>query len=334
MPGRVRALLVALVVIVMLTALGLVLFTMGRTPALPPLPSPNGYDDLAKASKAVMGKVGDFPTLDRDSLHALVSTNMESLRLLRLGLTRPCVMPMDAALTNDAGISQLADMKRLVQLLVAEGRLREMENRPADAARSYTEAVRFGNEMSRGGFLITRLVGIACESIGCNALTKVVPKLSRQEVRIVLTELEKVDAGRVTWAEVLRNERCFARYQLRNRLNPLLWAIAWWQSREAMKKAEVKHKMVIAHERLLAAELALRCYESEQGRAPARLDELVTNYLSKVPPDPFSAQPMIYRAQSTNWLLYSVGPDAVDDGGRPAGRGWPVKGDILFDSPW
>jgi hypothetical protein len=335
MPRRVRVLLVALVVIVMLTALGLVLFTVGRTPPLSPLPSPNGYDDLVKASKAVVGKVGDFPTLDRDSLDALVSTNGESLRLLRLGLTRQCVMPMDASLTNDAGrISQLADMKRLVQLVVAEGRLREMENRRADAARGYTEAVRFGNEMSRGGFLITRLVGVACESIGCNALTKVVPKLSRQEVRSVLTELEKVEAGRVTWAEVLRNERCFTRYQLRNRINPIMWAMAWWQSRQAMERAETKHNVVIAHERLLAAELALRCYLSEQGRVPARLDDLVTNYLSKVPPDPFSARPMIYRAQSTNWLLYSVGPDGVDDGGRPASRGWPVKGDILFDSPW
>jgi hypothetical protein len=188
--------------------------------------------------------------------------------------------------------------------------------------------------MSRGGFIITHLVGIACESIGCNALTKVVPNLSRQELRIVLTELEKVDAGRVTWAEVQRNERCFARYQLRNRFNPVMWAMAWWQSRQALERAEIKHNVVIAHERLLAAELALRCYQSEQGRVSARLNDLVTNYLSRVPPDPFSAQSLIYRPQGTNWLLYSVGPDGVDDGGRPAGRGWPVKGDIRFDSSW
>ena len=76
-----------------------------------------------------------------------------------------------------------------------------------------------------------------------------------------------------------------------------------------MQKAETKHKTVVARERLLAVELALRCYQSEQGHPPARLGELATNYLSHVPEDPFSGQPLVYRAQGTNWLLYSVGPE-------------------------
>ncbi len=330
-----RKLLLGLVV-VSLAALWVALaITLSGPPARPSLPNPNGYDDLVKASATVAGDVGNFQALDRDSLRALVSTNAESLRVLRLGLTRQCVMPMDSALTNDAGrMSQLADMERMVQLLAAEGRLREMDNRAADAANSYTDAIRFGNEMSRGGFLITRLVGIACESIGCHALAMVMPKLSSQEARIVLAELEKVDADHVTWAEVLRNERRFARYQLRNTLNPIPWVMVWWQSRQAMERAEAKHKIVLAHERLVAVELALRCYQSGKATVPTRLDELATNYLAQVPEDPFTGQPLIYRPQGTNWLLYSIGPDGVDDGGRPAGRGWPVKGDILFDSSW
>jgi hypothetical protein len=307
-----------------------------RPPAGPPLPNPNGYDDFVKASEAVSGNVGDFLTLDHGSLEALVSANAEPLRLLRVGLIRQSVMPMDFALTNAAGrMNQLADMKRLVQLLAAEGRLREMDTQPAYAARSYMDAIRLGNEMSRGGLLITRLVGIACESIGCHALAKDMPKLSREDARIVLTELEKVDAGHVLWAEVLRGEKDYVHHQLRNRFNPILRVMSWWQSRQALEKAEAKHKMVIAHERLLAAELVLRCYQSGQGRVPALLDDLVPNYLSKVPQDPFTGRPLIYRPQgSTTWLVYSVGPDGVDDGGKPAGRGWPVKGDILFDSSW
>lgn len=330
-----RIMLLALVVVVVLANVWLIVLSTGRPPARPPLPNPNGYDDFVNASEAVTGNVGDFRELDHDSLAALVSTNAEPLRLLRVGLTRQCVMPMDSALTNAAGwMNQLADMKRLVQLLAAEGRLREIENRTADAARSYTDAIRFGNEMSRGGLLITRLVGIACESIGCHALAQVVPKLSREDARIVLTDLEKVDADHVTWADVLRGERHYVHYQFRNRLNPILRVMSWWQTRQAMEKAETKHRIVVAHERLLAGELALRSYQSEQRRVPARLDDLVTNYLSKVPQDPFTAKPLIYLAQGTNWLLYSVGPDGIDDGGRPAGRRWPVKGDILFDSSW
>jgi hypothetical protein len=335
MSRKLRALLVALLGIALLAIVSLIVFTAGRPPLVPPLPNPNGYDDFVKASAAVVGNVGDYPTLDRNDLDALVSTNAEPLRLLRVGLSRQCLMPMDSALTNDTGMmNRLAEMKRLVQLLATEGRLREIENRPSDAARSYTDAIRFGNEMSRGGFLITRLVGIACESIGCHALAKVVPKLSREDARIVLSDLGKVDDGHVSWAEVLRGEKYYVHYQLRGRFNPILLVVSWWQTREAMEKAETRHKIVVAHERLVAGELALRSYQSEQGRAPARLDDLVTNYLSTVPQDPFTGRPFIYRSQGTNWLLYSVGPDGIDDSGRPAGRGWPVKGDILFDSSW
>ena len=50
-------------------------------------------------------------------------------------------------------------------------------------------------------------------------------------------------------------------------------------------------------------------------------------------------RPLIYRPQGTNWLLYSVGEDRVDDGGRPVGRSSAAqnavtKGDIFYDSPY
>ena len=311
----------------------LLVFT-GRPLVRPPLPNPNGYDDLVKAGEAAQSNIGDWPNLDHDSLRDLVSSNAESLRLLRLGLTLPCAMPMDSALTNATGMmNQLARMKRLAPLLAAEGRLREIENQPADAARSYVEAIRYGNEMSRGGFIITHLVGIACEAIGYTPLARLAPKLKPDEARAVLKDLDKLDAGHVTWAEVLQNERYYTRYQRRNRFNPIMQVMGWMQIRQAVQRAETKHKTVVARERLLAAELALRCYQSEQGHPPVRLGELTTNYLSHVPEDPFSKQPLIYRAQGTNWLIYSVGPDNVDDGGKPLGRGLAGKGDLFFDSP-
>jgi hypothetical protein len=329
---RLRLLPFALVAVVVFVAL--LLFTTGR-PVRPRLPNPNGYDDLVKAGEAALGNIGDWPNLDHDSLRDLVSINAEPLRLLRLGLTRQCVMPMDSALTNATGMmNQLARMKRLVHLLAAEGRLREIENQPADAVRSYLDALRFGNEMSRGGFIITRLVGLACEAIGYTPLVRLTPKLKPDEARAVLKDLDKLDAGRVTWAEVLQNERHYTRYQLRHRFNPIRQVTGWLQARQAVRRAETKHKAVVARERLLAAELALRCYQSDQGHPPARLSELATNYLSRVPEDQFSGQPLIYRAQGTNWLIYSVGPDGVDDGGKPIGRGLAGKGDFFFDSPW
>jgi hypothetical protein len=245
-------------------------------------------------------------------------------------------MPLEPALNNMPGLPpQLAGMKHLAQLLAAEGRLNELDGRLSEAARSYTDAIRLGNQMSRGGLLITRLVGTACEGIGCRALAKLAPKLSPEQDRVAITDLAKIDDDRVTWAEVLQAESKCTRHELSSHLNPVLWVVAWKTTRQALERAETKHKSMIAHERLLMAELGLRCYRAQTKAAPARLDDLVPGYLTKVLQDPFSKGALIYRDQAqTNWLLYSVGPDGIDDGGRPAERNYPVKGDILVDSAW
>src|SRR6266404_9421432 len=90
----------ALGVLVIFAVLALI---SGGSSALGPLPNPNGYGDFIKAGEGVAGNVADWPTLSRDELRRLISTNAETLRLLRLGLTRQCSVPTDNAMTNLAG---------------------------------------------------------------------------------------------------------------------------------------------------------------------------------------------------------------------------------------
>ncbi len=338
MPRKIRTLVLTLVVIFVLAMLAVLVLFVGRAPLPPPLPNPNGYDDFMKAAELLTGDVGNASALDHDGLRALVSTNSESLRLLRLGLSRGCSVPTDSAMTNIPGLlGDLANLKSLARLPEEEGRLAEMENRYGDAAHSYVDAIRFGNEISRGAFIINRLVGIACEAIGENPLAKLVPKLKPDEARSVIAGLEKIDASRVTWAEVRRNEDRFSRYQLSKGFNPITWVMTRLQRWRSLQKAEMRHKRVIAHERLLAIELALRCYEYEQAHAPTSLEQLVPNYIQRVPIDPFSDRPVTYRPQGTDWLVYSVGEDGVDDGGKRVGRsvsGTITRGDLFYDSPY
>jgi hypothetical protein len=282
--------------------------------------------------------------MEADALRTFISTNQEAFSLFRLGLSRKCQVPIQAAWINvlmaatngGTHLIDLTSLKRLAQLLNAEGRLAEMEHRPADAARTYIELMRFGNEISRGGFLVHRLVGIACEAIGYVGLVKVVPQLNCEQSRPLLAELEKVENQAVTWNEVMQGEGVFVRYELRSTFNPIRHLVGWWQNRQTIRKAEAKHNFTVARRRLLITELALRCYQSEHGRGPERLDQLVPKYLQHVPTDPFSEQTLIYRAQGTNWLLYSVGPDGVDEGGKRTGKivfGSGNSGDLFFDAP-
>ena len=72
---------------------------------------------------------------------------------------------------------------------------------------------------------------------------------------------------------------------------------------------------------LLMTMLALRAYKLDHsGTYPQTLGDLAPRYLSAVPLDPFATSaPLQYRAISGSkaYLLYSVGPDGIDNGGTP-----------------
>jgi hypothetical protein len=61
---------------------------------------------------------------------------------------------------------------------------------------------------------------------------------------------------------------------------------------------------------------ALAAYHCDHGRYPAKLDELSPKYIEQIPDDLFSGKPLTYRAEGKGYLLYSVGQNGIDDGGR------------------
>ena len=72
---------------------------------------------------------------------------------------------------------------------------------------------------------------------------------------------------------------------------------------------------------LLIGKLALRAYSKERGTYPATLEKLVkTGILRHLPTDSFAREarkPLQYRKTVDGFLLYSVGPDGIDDKGTP-----------------
>ena len=68
--------------------------------------------------------------------------------------------------------------------------------------------------------------------------------------------------------------------------------------------------------RCAIALLAVERYRLAQGRWPEKLAELVPTYLGKAPVDVFEGAPLRLRRFSDGVMVYSVGPDGVDNGGR------------------
>jgi hypothetical protein len=61
---------------------------------------------------------------------------------------------------------------------------------------------------------------------------------------------------------------------------------------------------------------AIRLFQEEHGRLPRELAELPPEFLTRVPLDPYSQQPLAYRPEVDSYKLYSVGPNGIDDGGQ------------------
>lgn len=90
----------------------------------------------------------------------------------------------------------------------------------------------------------------------------------------------------------------------------------------------------LAEQAALIVALAAQEYYRNNGDFPETLDELAGDYLDEVPSDPFArvaSQQMIYRRKDDGALVYSIGENETDDGGRfepSTPVQWPYSGDV------
>ena len=97
----------------------------------------------------------------------------------------------------------------------------------------------------------------------------------------------------------------------------------------------------VAKLRILATNLALRAYRLDHPDAPLppNVDAVVPAYLAEVPADPFGKGPLRMKVGGGAAVVYSVGPDGIDDGGPAMAiplRGpftKTTRGDITL-GPW
>jgi hypothetical protein len=68
--------------------------------------------------------------------------------------------------------------------------------------------------------------------------------------------------------------------------------------------------------RNLHVAFALAAYHAESSRYPAQLEDLAPKYLATIPDDLFSGQALHYGLTEKGYLVYSVGVNGVDEGGR------------------
>jgi hypothetical protein len=81
-----------------------------------------------------------------------------------------------------------------------------------------------------------------------------------------------------------------------------------------------------ARRRAAATAIAVERFRlAHDGHLPATLDELKPQFLTEVPKDPFDGQPLRFKPLATGFVVYSIGANRVDDGGKERGKKYSQK---------
>jgi len=209
--------------------------------------------------------------------------------------------------------------RHLSRMLQAESEDAAADGRFDEAAQFALASMQLGNTLSRGGVCRDTSTGIAIEGIGSYGIVKIRKELSSTDVETVLDALQRIDQSREPFAVTAAREAAF-RDQNYNWIPRLQIALASFVGVDyqtpATRTAADAVQRRDATLQLLIANLAIRLYREKYGRFPNDFEQLVPGFLKSVPVDPFSGNPVIYRQTNEGPVIYCVGVDGMDDGGR------------------
>ena len=187
----------------------------------------------------------------------------------------------------------MISFKDLAFALLAEGRFAELNGDTNSAAEKYLHGIRFGVESSRGGVMISKLVGIACEGGPGYRLKFVLPSLDARMCGEMARGLEKIDAGEESVEEIVIQERAwfFKATTVREKIESLME----FKTERGLKNSFIKtvHKNTLLRRQLMIA-FAARAYELKKGAPPQNVADLVPNYLKSIPKDPATGTNLVY----------------------------------------
>lgn len=100
---------------------------------------------------------------------------------------------------------------------------------------------------------------------------------------------------------------------------------------EALSNALTNDAEHFAYLRTSTAAIAIERFQLLRGKLPEKLNELVPQFLPAVPIDPFNGKPLRFRHLAKGYVIYSIGTDGRDDGGKEKPADWKFGDKTNFD---
>jgi hypothetical protein len=285
------------------------------------LPQDNAYGDLLDA-EAVVGKIEisrgvNFHNCDpyyisNEDLMSSLEKATSALKRAHVALDKPCVMRIDY---RDAE-SRYSHFHVLAQAFVAEGQLAKLNGDRERELDCYLDAIRVGYAARRGGLMSHAQPGATVSGQGVFAIKWILDDLRAEQCVRVAKRLEQIESDAEPFDAILPREYLSQVYSggWHGRLVEILRNLSEPNRYENDRQGFL---MSLAKMQLLKAHLWLRAYRAEHEEVPQSWQQVRDAGLPELPVDPWDPRggPLRYKLTSNSPVIYSVGPNGVDDGG-------------------
>ena len=202
------------------------------------------------------------------------------------------------------------------KLMVLKGKLAELENRPEEAVHCYISVIKAGNHFNQNS-LIYRLIGVASSNMGIQAMIEFLNKPnSVNQANFAFEAMKEIEPPQelnlVSLSDFEAGLRIKDITDISESVKETLEKIA----SPSLSSASTRYIYENAKQELAYLGAALRAYQSQNQKMPETLDSLTPSILTNIPKDPFSGMQLHYINHGAEVLIYSVGPDKIDDQGR------------------
>ncbi|MEM6468379.1 MAG: hypothetical protein AAF802_02335 [Planctomycetota bacterium] len=172
-----------------LFAVGLIAALMSQVPPPPgPYPSPNAYATYVSAAERVKSIPEDyFTTSDIDKLRESIEFNQSVLDALEQAASEDCQVPITEYASVAQAIETASQTRMLSHLMVTKARLEQLEGKPDEAARTYSDLFILSARLAKGGLLVHQLSAMSGKRIAVEKLGELAADLS-DSTRIEIAE--------------------------------------------------------------------------------------------------------------------------------------------------
>lgn len=286
----------------------------------PPLqPISNAYAELVTLGGQVATRTSFDGEMSPEELAAIVSANTRVLAKARTALRKESVVALDWNADRhwygNVHQPRFAHLKQLARGFAAEGLKARREGNSRLAIQCGMDQLDLGQATSRGGLGTDWVTGMAIYRLGLASLRDSCDLATPEECQVVLKNLPVVSDSFDLPADITEREWHFWR-RINGRYQTFRTELTFSDNRQSfeheLEETVLRHQ---ASTDLLRLHYAIRLYRLEYDELPPTLERLLGNYLAVLPQDPFSERDYVYLPGGDRYILYSVGPNRIDDGG-------------------